>query len=48
MIPPLAVWRFKDDVREVATGYECGIGLKDFGDFQVGDLLEFYRIDKAA
>jgi len=40
--------RFKDDVREVATGYECGIGLKDFGDFQVGDLLEFYRIDKAA
>jgi translation initiation factor IF-2 len=40
--------RFKDDVREVATGYECGIGLKDFGDFQVGDLLEFYRIDKVA
>jgi len=39
--------RFKDDVREVAAGYECGIGLKDFGDFQVGDLLEFYRIDKA-
>jgi len=40
--------RFKDDVREVAAGYECGIGFKDFGDFQVGDLLEFYRIDKAA
>jgi translation initiation factor IF-2 len=40
--------RFKDDVREVATGYECGISLKDFGDFQVGDLLEFYRIDKVA
>ncbi len=40
--------RFKDDVREVAAGYECGIGVKDFGDFQVGDLLEFYRMDKAA
>jgi translation initiation factor IF-2 len=40
--------RFKDDVREVAAGYECGIGLKDFGDFQVGDMLEFYRIEKSA
>ncbi len=40
--------RFKDDVREVATGYECGIGLKDFHDFQSGDVLEFYRIDKSA
>ena len=40
--------RFKDDVREVATGYECGVGVKDFDNFQVGDLLEFYRMDKAA
>jgi len=40
--------RFKDDVREVTAGYECGVGIKDFGDFQVGDQLEFYRIDKAA
>jgi translation initiation factor IF-2 len=40
--------RFKDDVREVAAGYECGIGVKDFHDFQVGDVLEFYRVDKAA
>ena len=40
--------RFKDDVREVAAGFECGIGMKDFRDFQVGDRLEFYRIDKAA
>jgi translation initiation factor IF-2 len=40
--------RFKDDVREVAAGYECGIGVKDFGDFQVGDHLEFYRMDKVA
>jgi translation initiation factor IF-2 len=35
--------RFKDDVREVATGFECGIGLKDFNDFQTGDILEFYQ-----
>ena len=35
--------RFKDDVREVATGYECGISLRDFNDFQEGDDLEFYR-----
>jgi len=35
--------RFKDDVREVAAGLECGIGLEGFNDFQVGDQLEFYR-----
>jgi translation initiation factor IF-2 len=35
--------RFKDDVKEVATGFECGIGLKDFNDFQPGDILEFYE-----
>ena len=34
--------RFKDDVREVASGYECGIGAKDFNDFKVGDILEFF------
>jgi translation initiation factor IF-2 len=38
--------RFKDDVREVASGYECGVGVKDFNDFEVGDTLEFYRIEK--
>jgi translation initiation factor IF-2 len=35
--------RFKDDVREVATGFECGIGLKDYHDFQTGDVLESYQ-----
>lgn len=35
--------RFKDNVREVAAGYECGLEIKDFNDFQVGDILEFYR-----
>jgi translation initiation factor IF-2 len=39
--------RFKDDVREVAAGYECGVGVKDFNDFQVGDTLEFYRMEKS-
>ena len=38
--------RFKDDVREVAAGYECGVGVKDFDEFQVGDTLEFFRIEK--
>ena len=38
--------RFKDDVKEVAAGYECGISIKDFNDFQAGDLLEFFRIVK--
>ncbi|HEY81949.1 MAG TPA: translation initiation factor IF-2 [Dehalococcoidia bacterium] len=40
--------RFKDDVREVTAGYECGIGIKDFNDFKVGDILEFFRIEKRA
>jgi translation initiation factor IF-2 len=35
--------RFKDDVREVAQGYECGITLNNFNDFEESDLLEFYR-----
>jgi len=39
--------RFKDDVREVATGYECGIGIRDFNDYQVGDILEFFRMEEA-
>jgi len=38
--------RFKDDVREVATGYECGVGLKDFGEFEIGDILELFRIEE--
>jgi translation initiation factor IF-2 len=34
--------RFKQDVREVRRGFECGVGLVDFQDFAVGDLLRFY------
>jgi translation initiation factor IF-2 len=39
--------RFKDDAKEVAAGYECGVGVKNFYDFQVGDVLEFYRMERA-
>jgi translation initiation factor IF-2 len=35
--------RFKDDVREVASGFECGIGLSDFQDLKEGDLIETYE-----
>ena len=34
--------RFKDDVKEVATGYECGVGLVKFNDIKEGDILEGY------
>ena len=40
--------RFKDDVTEVTAGYECGVGIKDFDDFEVGDTLEFFRKEKAS
>jgi translation initiation factor IF-2 len=40
--------RFKDDVREVQTGYECGIGVENFNDLKTGDVLEVYTIDKIA
>ena len=39
--------RFKDDVREVTSGYECGVGVDGFGDFEVGDILEFFRTEEA-
>ena len=34
--------RFQDDVREVRTGFECGIGLDGVSDFQEGDVIEFF------
>jgi len=36
--------RFKDDVREVAAGYECGVGLSDFQDLKPGDVIETYEL----
>ncbi|GIX08232.1 MAG: hypothetical protein KatS3mg115_2635 [Candidatus Poribacteria bacterium] len=35
--------RFKEDVSEVAAGYECGIGMSNFDDFKPGDILECFR-----
>ncbi|UKJ07545.1 translation initiation factor IF-2 [Solitalea lacus] len=35
--------RFKDDVKEVATGYECGLNIKGFNDIKVGDIVEAYE-----
>ena len=36
--------RFKEDVREVQSGYECGIGLENFQDLKPGDIIETYTI----
>jgi len=36
--------RFKDDVKEVEEGFECGIGLDDFNDIKIGDVIEAYRL----
>src|SRR5262249_38721568 len=40
--------RFKDDVREVAAGYECGIGLEGFNDVKPGDVIEVFEIEQVA
>jgi translation initiation factor IF-2 len=40
--------RFKDDVKEVKDGLECGIGIENFNDVKVGDLIESYRIETVA
>jgi len=39
--------RFKDDVREVESGFECGLGLENFNDIKVGDVIEAFRIVEA-
>jgi translation initiation factor IF-2 len=40
--------RIKDDVKEVASGYECGIGLENYNDIKVGDMIEAFEIEKFA
>jgi len=40
--------RFKDDAREVVSGYECGIGLENFNDIKVGDTIEAYIVEEVA
>ncbi|NLW07381.1 MAG: translation initiation factor IF-2, partial [Clostridia bacterium] len=38
--------RFKDDVREVVQGYECGVGLEKYNDIKEGDIIEAYTIEE--
>jgi len=40
--------RFKDDVREVREGFECGLNVNNFNDIKVGDVLECYRVEEVA
>lgn len=40
--------RFKDDVREVQAGYECGIGVEGYSDWEVGDTIEVYAYEEVA
>jgi len=42
------VKRFKDDVKEVNEGFECGISLGGFDAFQEGDVIETYNIERIA
>jgi len=38
--------RFKDDVKEVTSGYECGIGLENYNDIKVGDIIEAFEMEE--
>ena len=42
----ISLKRFKDDAKEVAAGYECGIQIEDFNDIQEGDILEVYVMEE--
>ena len=38
--------RFKDDVKEVQSGYECGIGIENYNDIKIGDTVECYYLEE--
>ena len=44
----ISLRRFKDDVNEVRTGFECGIGISNFNDVKVGDILECFVVERLA
>jgi translation initiation factor IF-2 len=44
----ISLRRFKDDVNEVRQGFECGIGISNFNDVKVGDILECFKIEKTS
>ena len=46
--PLLALRRFKDDVKEVKAGYECGISFERYNDIKVGDIIEAFAMDEEA
>lgn len=44
----LQLKRFKDDVKEVSQGFECGMSIEKFNDIKVGDFIECYQVEEAA
>jgi len=38
--------RFKDDVKEVRAGYECGVNISDYDDYQEGDTIECFEVEE--
>ncbi|MBZ5501661.1 MAG: translation initiation factor IF-2 [Acidobacteriia bacterium] len=44
----ISLRRFKEDVNEVRTGFECGVGISNFNDVKVGDVLECFKMEKSA
>ena len=44
--PLRSLKRFKDDVREVREGNECGVALEQYQDIRVGDVVEFYEVEE--
>ncbi|MEO0226530.1 MAG: translation initiation factor IF-2 [candidate division WOR-3 bacterium] len=44
----ISLKRFKEDVREVSAGYECGIGIENITDLEKGDILQFYKVEESA
>jgi translation initiation factor IF-2 len=44
----ISLRRFKEDVNEVRSGFECGLGISNFNDVKVGDVLECFKIEKTA
>ena len=44
----MALKRFKDDVKEVAYGFECGISVENYNDIKLGDVFEIYQMEEIA
>jgi translation initiation factor IF-2 len=44
----ISLRRFKEDVNEVRSGFECGVGISNFNDVKVGDILECFKMEKTA